>query len=219
MEHEFIPFTKLARLSRDICVTEKIDGTNASIAIDLASDAQKAGHIEGKFIAVSGDYVIRAGSRTRWISPGDDNFGFAKWVRENAADLVQLGPGHHFGEWWGCGIQRKYGLDHRKFSLFNTGRWARHDEELTPTPQDNPKAEPKFKQRPPACCDVVPTLYTGPFCTNSIDSVIEHLARTGSVAAPGFADPEGVVIYHTAAGVSFKKTIKDDGIPKSLAKH
>ena len=33
MEHDFIPFTKLARLSRDIVITEKLDGTNASVLI------------------------------------------------------------------------------------------------------------------------------------------------------------------------------------------
>lgn len=37
----------------------------------------------------------------------------------------------------------------------------------------------------------------------------------GSVAAPGFANPEGVVIYHTAGNVLFKKTLIKDEIPKS----
>ena len=215
MEHDFIPFTKLARLSRDIVITEKLDGTNASIAIFKSEEIHP--NAVSVWTSPEGCAIqMVAGSRTRWIKPGNDNFGFAAWVLENERELRPLGLGRHFGEWWGQGIQRKYDLDHRRFSLFNTGRWARHDEELVPIPQADPRAEPKFKQRPPACCDVVPTLYTGPFCTNTIDSVLCHLAGTGSAAAPGFTNPEGVVIYHSAAGVSFKKTIADDGVPKSL---
>lgn len=216
MEHDFIPFDKLARLSRDITITEKLDGTNASIAIFSANETHPKQICKWTSYA-HGELQMVAGSRTRWITPADDNFGFAAWVYDNLEELSDLGPGRHFGEWWGQGIQRKYGLDHRRFSLFNTGRWARHDEELVPIPQADPRAEPKFKQRPPACCDVVPTLYTGPFCTNSIDSVLHHLASIGSAAAPGFTNPEGIVVYHTAAGVSFKKTIDHDGLPKSLA--
>ena len=215
MEHDFIPFTKLARLSRDIVITEKLDGTNASVAIFKSEEIHP--NAVSVWTSPEGCAIqMVAGSRTRWIKPGNDNFGFAAWVLENERELRPLGLGRHFGEWWGQGIQRKYGLDHKRFSLFNTGRWARHDEELTPIPQADPRAEPKFKLRPPACCDVVPTLYTGAFCTNSIDSVLHHLASTGSVAAPGFPNPEGIVIYHSAAGVSFKKTIDHDGLPKSL---
>jgi hypothetical protein len=68
-------------------ITEKIDGTNASILItDDGSD------------------IAGVGSRTRWITPEDDNHGFAKWVKANHEELLKLGPGHHFGEWWGNGI-------------------------------------------------------------------------------------------------------------------
>ena len=83
---EFIEFPKLARLSREIIVTEKIDGTNAQVHI-------------------TEDGKITAGSRTRWITPEADNFGFAAWGQENRGHLLELGPGSHFGEWWGAGIQ------------------------------------------------------------------------------------------------------------------
>ena len=82
MDIEFKEFPKIARLSREIIVTEKIDGTNAQILI--TEDGQ-----------------ILTGSRTRWITPQDDNFGFAKWVEENKAEILKLGQGQHFGEWWG----------------------------------------------------------------------------------------------------------------------
>jgi len=46
---------------------------------------------------------------------------------------------------------------------------------------------------------------------------IDNLAANGSVAAPGFYDPEGIVVFHTAANAGFKKTIKKDEVPKALA--
>jgi hypothetical protein len=33
----------------------------------------------------------------------------------------------------------------------------------------------------------------------------------GSLAAPGYMNPEGVVVFHVAGGVAFKKTLGDDG--------
>ena len=77
---EFMGFPKMARLSREIIVSEKIDGTNAQVYI-------------------TEDGTMRAGSRTRWITPEDDNFGFAKWVDAHRDELLTLGPGRHFGEW------------------------------------------------------------------------------------------------------------------------
>jgi len=178
---DFEPFPKMARLSRDIVVTEKIDGTNAQVFI-------------------GDDGTIRAGSRTRWITPGKqtDNYGFAGWVQDNRDDLLKLGPGRHFGEWWGKGIQRGYGMSERRFSLFNVHRWA--DDALRPT-----------------CCHVVPTLYSGSFDECAITDTISVLGAFGSAAAPCFMDPEGIIVFHTAAGIGFKKTIKDDHKPKSLA--
>jgi hypothetical protein len=173
----FEPFPKIARLSRDIIVTEKIDGTNAQV-----------------FISEDGEVV--AGSRNRWLTPEDDNFGFAAWVRDNKDSLLNLGPGRHFGEWWGAGIQRRYGLAEKRFSLFNVSRWA---------------------VERPICCDVVPTLYVGHFDTAKIDSCLTLLALDGSRAAPGFMRPEGIVVFHTASGALFKKTIEGDEKPKGQA--
>lgn len=173
---EFEAFDKIARFNRDIVITEKIDGTNAQIA-------------------VGEDGSIRAGSRSRWITPEDDNYGFARWVAEHADSLRELGPGRHFGEWWGQGVQRNYSQTRKRFSLFNTGRWA--DER-------------------PTCCDVVPILYQGPFQYSEIMKALKRLERDGSVAAPGFMKPEGIVIWHTAARQLFKITLEKDSEPKSL---
>lgn len=170
---EFRPFGKIPRLSREVIVTEKIDGTNGSIVISP----------DGK--------TIQAGSRNRFITTDNDNFGFAKWVEKNKEELLTLGPGHHYGEWWGQGIQRGYELQERRFSLFNTIRWT--------------------VDKLPPCCNVVPVLYKGIFNTTDIDSVLWNLENNGSKAKPGFMKPEGIVIYHVAANVLFKKTLdKDD---------
>lgn len=174
---EFEDFGKISRLSRECVITEKIDGTNAQVYVD-------------------DELNVKAGSRNRWITPEDDNYGFARWVKDNEDELRELGPGRHFGEWWGAGIQRRYDLKEKRFSLFNTARWI---------------------ENYPSCCHVVPVLYHGVFDTNEIDSVLETLRKYGSVASPNFMNPEGIVIWHTAARVMFKKTLDNDALPKSIA--
>lgn len=67
----------------------------------------------------------------------------------------------------------------------------------------------------PACCSVVPTLYRGEFCTVGVQNILYALEANGSAAAPGFMQPEGIVIYHVAGKVAFKKTLGGDGA-KSL---
>jgi hypothetical protein len=176
---DFVEFNKIPRLSRNCVVTEKIDGTNASI-----------------FIGEDGEFLT--GSRTRWITPEDDNYGFSRWAHANKEELLKLGPGQHFGEWWGLGIQRNYGLKEKRFSLFNTARWS-------------------YDSLRPACCGVVPVLYSGDFDTVMISIALKELAELGSKAAEGFMKPEGVVIYHEAARSYFKKTIEKDAEYKSKA--
>jgi hypothetical protein len=177
-EIKFVPFPKLPRLARGIIITEKIDGTNASIYI--SDDSQ----------------TVLAGSRTRWVTVGDDNFGFAGWVEANRAELLKLGPGHHFGEWWGIGIQRGYGIFERRFSLFNVKRWGGDESGR------------------PACCHVVPVLGRFDMNTMTVDQCLADLEKNGSSAAPGFMKPEGIVIYHQAANMMFKRTIEKDASGK-----
>lgn len=63
-----------------------------------------------------------------------------------------------------------------------------------------------------------PKLYSGEFCTNQVRNILAKLEVLGSSAAPGFMKPEGIVVFHTAGNVGFKKTIEKDEIPKSLQK-
>lgn len=169
----FQAWPKIPRVeNRKEFYTEKIDGTNACIIIDYSGNIKDGciykDDLNGTDIGIRAIYTQ---SRTRLITPEDDNFGFAKWVKENAEELIKLGEGYHYGEWWGKGIQRGYGLDNRVFSLFNTARWN----------NDNP---------PPNCCNVVPTIHA-----NSVEEAKQTLINNGSLAAPGFMDVEGVVVY------------------------
>jgi hypothetical protein len=191
---EFEGFVKIPRLSRECLITEKIDGTNAQVYIRVLPDDETM-PTDTPIVAVRGNLLIYAGSRTRWITPQDDNYGFAGWVERNADGLALLGEGRHFGEWWGQGIQRKYDMSEKRFSLFNVSRW------------DGPDC--------PLCCHVVPTLYRGEFVMDAVNTALEDLQSKGSHAAPGFMKPEGIVVYHTAGRLYFKKTIEKDSEPKS----
>lgn len=150
-----------------LVIEEKIDGTNGAI------------HIQD-------NQVVGIQSRKRLITPEDDNFGFARWVMEHEDVLVDaLGEGLHFGEWWGSGIQRGYGLTNgdKRFSLFNSARWAGardHFESLN------------------VGLNVVPTLFHGKAGTDGIEGTKAHalaiLRSQGSLASPGFKNPEGLII-------------------------
>jgi len=128
--------------------------------------------------------------------------------------LVGLGEGTHFGEWWGGKIQRGYGLKERRFSLFNVSRWCDCRSEPLVFPTSDPRVT-RTQERAPECCSVVPTLFRGKFDTDAIEFILGRLRVTGSVAAPGFMRPEGVVVFHEASGTLFKKTLEKDEAPKS----
>lgn len=169
----FVAWPKIPRLSKSqMWVSEKIDGTNSAIRI-----------AEGKVVAVQ--------SRNRFITPQQDNYGFAAWVASNAASLVEdLGDGLWFGEWWGLGIQRGYGLKEKRFSIFDTRHAARtwKTENLS----------------------VVPFLDQHQFDTNRIRDTLAYLRCVGSIAAPGFSRPEGIIVYVREAGCRFKVLLDND---------
>jgi hypothetical protein len=174
----FTAWPKIYRLYRPVLITEKIDGTNAAIGITESGR-------------------VYAQSRKRLISPEDDNHGFATWVHDNQYDLREaLGPGLHFGEWYGQGIGRKYGLQEKRFALFNVKRW--HDTLL------------------PDRVDTTPLLYEGLFRDDVVQNVIYELRRAGShVSDPRWSGaPEGIVVYFTQANFSFKVTLENDGMSK-----
>jgi hypothetical protein len=173
---EFTEFPKISRYSREVIVTEKIDGTNAQIYI-------------------TEDMQFLTGSKTRWVTPEDDNHGFSRWAHGNKEELLKLGIGRHYGEWWGSGIQRNYGLKEKRFSLFNVSRW---------------------ENERPSCCHIIPVLWKGNFDEFDAQFWINFLKTNGSKAVPGFMQPEGIVIFHTAGNFGLKKTIEKDETPKSI---
>lgn len=176
---DFIPFQKIPRWSSEhVVITEKIDGTNAQIVVNEdCTDFQ-------------------CGSRSRWITPEDDNFKFADWCNRNREHILQLGKGTHHGEWWGLGIQRCYNKHERTFSLFNSLRWNTEEqqEKLSTIPD----------------VSVVPVLYQGPFSDQAIEDTLIKLGKDGSVASPGFQNPEGIVIYMPGSRTLYKKTFNDN---------
>lgn len=187
---KFVEFPKISRFNRDIMITEKLDGTNAAIC-------------------VTPNGSVYAQSRGRILTPSGDNYGFATWVEKNKKLLATLGPGVHFGEWWGVGIGRGYELTERRFWLFNATRWRKEEEGRLVIANI-------FRQGL-RNVDVVPILYEGPWEHWVVDkmqlaseTVIERLISTGSSAAPGYYKPEGIVIFHKASSHMYKVTCEKD---------
>lgn len=172
----FTEFQKIERLQQNVTITEKIHGTNAQI-----------------LIAENGR--VTAGSRSRWITPEDDNYGFAAWAADRRGVLASaLGEGQHFGEWYGRGINAGYGMAERRFALFNTHRWT----------------EPKAQGLLPEGVDVVPVLYSGPLIATIFDETMERLKTSGSVLVPGYMKPEGIVVRFDRSHVLMKRTFESE---------
>lgn len=209
-EIAFKPWPKTPRFFRDITITEKIDGTNGGIQIHRYNFGELvdgypdiAKHLVGQDTDDSGlpvfEYLVVAQSRKRIVTPHDDNAGFGRWVWDNAQHLVDtLGTGTHFGEWWGKGIQRGYDQESKRFSLFNTAKWR---DVLTVDGDDTGLGR-------------VPVLYEGPLIEWEIQDAIWDLEANGSYVAEGYMNPEGIVIYHSAANEVFKVLLENDELPK-----
>jgi len=211
---EFQAFPKIESFRKvEMVITQKIHGTNAAIQIlrtkkcvgevpgylsaEMAFKALESVMPEGvesvtlepysvSHNLVMAEYVeVRAQSRTRFIYPGDDNFGFAAWVEANKAELIEkLGSGIHYGEWAGPGINSGEGLKEKMFVLFDHWKF----------PAERPL---------PTGTAVVPVLYKGPFDLAKIEEVMADLKENGSKLVPGFLRPEGVVVQ--TMGTRLKK--------------
>lgn len=206
---EFVKFPKLSRVNnQEVTITEKVDGTNACIAIlptemhydDRPPDPNVLW--EGNHSIFDGDRVsVFAQSRKRFITPEQDNYNFAKFVQNNAPRLVEaLGMGRHFGEWAGTGIQRGYAIE-KTFFLFDPWRYDQdsiNDHNLANESTDDPYL------------DTVPVLWQGKVLnlTEGIDISIGKLLTEGSHV--GYATPEGLVV-RAGAQVMWKLILEPDG--------
>jgi len=174
---EFVPYPKIRGFTElKMSITQKIHGTNAQIQVFEYTSTDGVSH-EPKI-------GLKAGSRNRWLSLDDDNYGFAAWVEANKEELLQfLTLGTHFGEWAGPGINSSEGLAEKTFILFDYYRY-----DVTKLPKN---------------VRVVPVLYSGTLNMEMIEIVAENLKKNGSVLVPGYMKPEGIVI--SIAGQKFKK--------------
>jgi hypothetical protein len=187
---EFKEFDKIPRLNREVTITEKIDGTNACVVVVDEPITYRWWQFPK---TEATERRVYAQSRNRLLTPDNDNAGFCKWVESHSEELKNLGPGYHYGEWWGLGIGRKYGMKEKVFNLFNVYRW---------------NVGTGGGDVPPACCRVVPVI---PFHKlEDVSLALGWLKAYGSAAAPSFMDPEGICIWHDAAKHYFKVTIKGD---------
>ena len=98
-------------------------------------------------------------------------------------------------------IGRGYGLPQgeRYFSLFNTSRWKH---------LDIPEARADIQ--PPEGLRVVPVLHTFALDTDVIREALGALKVTGSYAAPGYMNPEGICVFIPGAEATFKVTFDGD---------
>lgn len=190
------------RFHKGLTITEKLDGTNACIVI-----------YNGQ---------VKAQSRKRMITPEDDNYGFARWVYENAGALTDtLGYGYHYGEWFGEGIQKNpLGIEGKRFALFHATKYTEaNGYDLTRV----------------SGLETVPLLFHGQADAFTIPGVLQDLetygtkvvgAKTQSMKSeiPGFgdlvfqydkaADAEGIIVWHKETQQKYKILLKDDAFHK-----
>lgn len=161
-EPAFKAFSKIDKFNTPgMMITQKIHGTNAVFCI---------------YKDENNELKIKAGSRSRWLSIGDDNFGFCKFIMDNAQEFIEkFEEGYHYGEWAGPGINSGEGLTEKTLVLFCPGRYSR------------------IEQLPKNVM-IVPVLEYTRFSEQTIKETFDKLKNTGSQLVPGFMRPEGIVI-------------------------
>lgn len=195
---EFKKWSSTPRWHKGLHITEKIDGTNACVVV--------------------GDGWVKAQSRKRLITPDNDNFGFARWVHDNAGALTDaLGFGYHYGEWFGEGIQKNpLQILGRRFALFNTWHWAR--------PENAERLEMVDG------LEHVPVLHDenihGPATWETIPLILQELSTWGSKVRglPAIWDdksgfyttpkPEGIIVWHRETQQKYKILLEGDAFHK-----
>jgi len=175
-------------------ISEKVDGTNGLIEIEYDD----------------GLLAVRFGSRNRWLTLSSDNAGFmnffamfakkiaivpdilrAKAVNElDNRNKVCSNPIRIYGEWYGKGIQRGYGLDTKYFMPFHTIL-----------------AEALIEANVP---NIMPPhiMYTGKFDKQIADDMMNLLRTHGSGVTPGYFNPEGIVVYFPTYQFCLKDTFE-----------
>lgn len=219
---QFKSWGSTPRFHKGLHITEKIDGTNAGVSVQGFSYGHHViNEIPSDAILVVDDeknveYLVRAQSRKRIITPQNDNFGFAKWVWENADGLANLlGYGYHYGEWYGEGIQKNpLAVAGRRWALFNTWHWA------------NKGNVERFGAANIPGLTFVPVLHNeqtdGPADYKTIPRILEDLWENGSYA-DGYMTlreankmdfhvegPEGIIVWQRETRQRYKILLHED---------
>ncbi len=194
---EFHKYFKIPRIENEtFTISEKIDGSNGLIYVHHARfDDVKKG--------VDRSYIL-AGSRSKWLiddgSKTWDNHGFGSWVEENEEDLYSLDEGYHYGEWYGKGINRGYGLLDKRFMLFNYGRYA---EKLR-------LADSGLLFNMPTKVQVETVFHHNVKFEQLFQIIAEvryHLTHDGSKHVQGYIKPEGLIVRSELSGKLWKVII------------
>lgn len=198
---EFKAWGSTKRENKSKTITEKINGTNACV------------------VAQNGK--VTAQSRNRIITPDDDNFGFAKWVYDNAGALIDtLGWGYHYGEWYGEGIQKNpLGIEGKRFALFHATKYTEAN---------------GFELSKVDGLETVPLLHHGQCDVYTIPGIMQDLQTYGTKvqgakttpmesAIPGLpvefvynkaADAEGIIIWNNETRTRTKLLLENDELHK-----
>lgn len=223
---QFRKWSSTPRWHKGLRVYEKIDGTNGCVIVQRVG-LTDLGMVPKDAVAVLDDsqefgYWVRAQSRSRIITPGNDNFGFAKWVHDNSWALAHvLDQGYHYGEWFGEGIQKNpLGIEGRRFYLFHAWYWARPENAL------------KLSQSGVTGLGHVPVLHDpdthGEATWETIPAIMDDLAWYGTKVegavgvVSGYAHepdtmarPEGIIVWHKDTQQKYKILLDNDSVHKN----
>src|ERR1035437_996109 len=199
MDPKFESFPDIKKLGTAVLfITQKIHGANAQIFIYRDYKVLETVKADAKIEEYQDTYPgvelglelydpsnsllverftnLACGSRSQWVSPGKDNYGFDEMVYANKQAFIDtLGLGRHYGEWAGPGINSGEGLKTKTFVLFDHWKY------------------PPERPLPPNTV-VVPVLYSGPFDMAKVQECMDDLKANGSKLVPGFTRPEGCVV-------------------------
>lgn len=228
---DYPAFPKVHRWNREVVISEMIDGTNGQILITKLEDSHPSVPLLVEVDCEDGVFAISAGSRKRWLTPRSDNHGFAAWVKDNAYALVAaLGVGRHYGEWYGQGIRRGYGLHERRFALFNgselLGRAATFGPAGLPLEVIAELAKVAIPDLHNASVtpglpglEVATVLARVPMLDlhDTLARELFKLRVFGSAHVPGYLMPEGLVLRHTAGNHLYKVPLEGAARPKNPA--
>lgn len=205
---QFKSWGSTPRFHKGLHITEKINGTNAGVSVQGVSKDESPEFVKDGIVVagVDCDWIVRAQSRKRIITPGDDNFGFAAWVWDNAEGLANLlGFGYHYGEWYGEGIQKNpLAVKGRWWALFNTWHWGR------------PENLNRLRMVDIPGLTTVPVLHDeqrdGPADFSTIPKILNDLTNWGSLAdgsAPE-GEPEGIIVWQRETQQRYKILLRED---------